>query len=436
MFKTIKPLALAAVMAALCTFAGPASARGADSVTYTVVSGDTLHSIARRYLKEGATAGQLQRINRVRNPRRLSIDRTLRIPRQMLKYDDVQLTVDTLAGDVTIAGGTPVKGRVLSVGQEIVTQRNGFISFVGTYGGRISLPSNTTAVLERARLYTLGNTLDVDFRVIRGRVNATSPTLEGQGRLRMRTPLATTAVRGTEFRVAYDPQNSDVSLTEVTEGEVQVAAGNESRAAPAGFGVSSSATGVSEPEALLPPPVFVDGNTVQTGETLNFAFEPVSGAQGYRVQIAKDLGHNDIITEQVVDTETVEFAGLDNARYYVRARSISPSGLEGLLSLESESFLRKRLDVAGVAGEDLLFDGFKFTWTPESGGSATFAFQLWLQDAPEVLLFDQVGLTETEITLTNLANGKYDWRVAVAETDPEEGLIKVWGPVQTFNVND
>lgn len=106
------------------------------------------------------------------------------------------------------------------------------------------------------------------------------------------------------------------------------------------------------------------------------------------------------------------------------------------MSLESDSFLRKRLDVAGVAGEDLLFDGFKFTWTPESGGSATFAFQLWLQDAPEVLLFDQVGLTETEITLTNLANGKYDWRVAVAETDPEEGLIKVWGPVQTFNVND
>jgi len=428
MFKTltsIKPRTIARFAALLACIAAPASARNTDSVTYTVVAGDTLYSIAERYLKTIGNARDIQRINRVRNPRRLSIDRTLTIPREMLKFERVQLMVGPFSGPVTVGGELPETGANLALGDQVVTQRNGFIRFESTFGGRVSLPSNTTARLVRARRYLLGNTLDVEFEVLNGRANAVSPTLEGQDRLRMRTPVAVTAVRGTEFRVAYDAANADVSLTEVTEGTVQVAAGGETRPTPAGFGVSSNPSGVNEPEALLPEPAFVEGTAVQTGETLTFAFEPVTGAQAYRVRIAKDPSGLDVLADQIVSGGVAEFPSIDNARYFVSARSISPSGLEGA-SLSSDSFLRKRVGVTPSQGQSPDYDGYNFTWTGEGEGTATYAFQLWSEGSPEVLLVDEVGLTQTQIIVTNLAPGRYNWRVAATETDEVEGLIKVW----------
>lgn len=434
MLRNFKPVLLASLLAIFAGIAAPGAANDADSVSYTVQRNDTLYGIAARYLVNRESARQVQRINRVRNPRHLSINRTLQIPRRLLRHAPVRLTVSSLSGPVTIEGRDAFDGMELSETDTIVTGPNGFVSFSGGFGGRISLPSNTTAELIKSRRYVLGNTLDVDFAVKRGRANASSPTLEGQDRLRMRTPVAVTAVRGTEFRVAYDPESADNSLTEVTEGAVQVAAGGQERATPAGFGVSSSSTGVSEPEALLPFPKFVVPGAVQTGETVDFTLEPVAGAIGYRVQLARDAGFLEIISEQVVDTEFASVQGIENGRYNVRARSISQSGLEGESS-GSESFLRKQLGVQASAGSSPDYDGFKFSWVPSGGESATFAFQIWLQDTPETLLVDEVGLSETQISLTNLSVGKYEWRVAATETDPKDGLIKVWGETQTLNVS-
>ena len=437
--KTIKPSAITRAItglaALLACIAAPAWAQRADSLTYTVQAGDTLYAIAEKYLKNTSTARDIQRINRVRNPRRLSINRTLSIPREMLKFQPVQLTVGSFSGPVAIGGDEPVKDQVLAIGETVVTQRNGFIRFESTFGGLVSLPSNTTARLVRARRYTLGNTLDVEFEVLNGRANAASPSLNGQDRLRMRTPVAVTAVRGTEFRVAYDAENADVSLTEVTEGNVQVAAGGETRPTPAGFGVSSSPSGVSEPEALLLAPAIIAPGDVQTGETVNFAFDPIEGAELYRVQIADGFGFTNVLAEQIVDTEMVQFSDIENNRYAVRVRSISQSGLEGVNSV-AESFLRKRLGVVASSGRSPDYDGFNFDWTHQGGDTATFAFQLWVKGNPGALLVDEVGLTETQITLTNLGAGEYEWRVAVTETDAVDGLIKVWGKTEPVNVSN
>ncbi len=434
MLKQFKTIVFGGLLALSPFFAGQAAAQSQGTVIYTVQRNDTLYGIADRYLVSSESARQVQRFNRVRNPRHLSINRRLRIPRNLLRHEPVQLIVSSFSGPVTIGGEAPATDMILNENDIVMTGPNGFIRFSSGFGGRITLPSNTTAQLIRARRYILGNTLDVDFSVTRGRATASSPTLEGQDRVRMRTPVAVTAVRGTEFRVAYDPENGDNSLTEVTEGAVQVAAGGQERAAPAGFGVSSSAAGVSEPEALLPSPQFLDRGAVQTDELLNFSFEPVVGAKGYRVQLGRDAGLLDIVSEQVVNTEAATMQSIENGRYYVRVRSISESGLEGGNS-DSDSFLRKQLGVVALAGASPDYDSFNFSWTPSGGESATFAFQIWLQDTPETLLVDEVGLTATKIALTNLSAGKYEWRVAVTETDPEEGLIKVWGEAQTLTVS-
>ncbi len=437
MLKFMKLCAVGGVMALCAGTAVPAVANQDSSdggpISYTVAPNDTLYGIAQRYLVNAESARRVQRLNAVANPRRLSIDSTLMIPRELLRHTPAELRVAAFSGPVVIGGNAPSVGAVLPEGTTVETGRNGFISFTSGFGGRISLPSNTTARLIKSRRYVLGDTLDVDFAVSRGRANATSPTLQGQDRLRMRTPLAVTAVRGTQFRVAYDPESGTSSLTEVTEGNVQVAAGGETRAAPAGFGVSSSASGVSEPEELLPSPEFLDPGAVQTDESLTFAMAPVAGARGYRVQLARDAGFLDVVTEQLVSTQAATIPSIDNGRYFVRARSISQSGLEG--TSESYTFLRKRIGVAASAGRSPDYDGFTFNWLPEGDGNATFAFQIWSETDPGTMLVDEVGLTASGMILTNLAPGRYVWRVAASETDPEEGLIKVWGPEQKLVVS-
>ena len=430
----LKTLMIAGLAALASMATAPAHAQDDGYVEYTVKQDDTLYGIAGDYLINSQSALEVQRINGIRDARRMPINRTLLIPRRLLGYESVELNVLAFSGSVEIAGQAPLVGQTLSEGQLIRTRGNGFVSFAARFGGRITVPSNTSARLVKARRYKLGNALDVDFEVIRGRANAISPTLEGGDRLRMRTPVAVTAVRGTNFRIGYDPDNGGASLTEVTEGAVNVAAGGEQGLAPAGFGISSTPEGVSEPEELLPAPGIANPGAIQTKDTLRFAMQPVDGAVGYRVELANGADFLDVISEQVVTTDFVELPSIDNGRYNVRARAIAESGLEGENS-DSYSFLRKRVGASAQAGSSPDFDGFKFGWIPEGGENATFAFQLWDARDPSVLLVDELGLTITQIALTNLTPGRYQWRVAAIESDPEEGLIKIWGEPQALVVS-
>lgn len=324
-------------------------------------------------------------------------------------------------------------GATLNEGQVIATGRNGFISFRSNFGGRFSMPSNSSIRLERARRYLLNSILDVDFVVLSGRGSAGSPSLKDQDRLRLGTPKATTAVRGTDFRVGYI-EDREISLTEVIEGSVNVAVGDTNGGVDAGFGVASTATGLGVTETLLPPVEFVQPGKIQTDEALNFTVVSLENATAYRVQLARDAGFVDVITEAVTSDLTVSFDPLDDGRYFIRASGVAASAIEG--NSQSYSFRRKRLGVSGSAAPSPLDDGFLFKWAAIGEGQSTFAFQLWREGATDALLVDETGMTKTALVLTDLAPGTYQWRVAVMQTDQEEGLLKVWGAPESLVVSE
>ena len=141
-----------------------------------------------------------------------------------------------------------------------------------------------------------------------------------------------------------------------------------------------------------------------------------------------------MIAEQIVTEGPAVFENIDNGRYFVRARAIATSGLEGFAS-DAESFRRKRLDVAAAVEESPLADGFLFKWLPEGEGETVFAFQMWREGEAERLLVDEVGMREAGIILTDLENGSYVWRVAAMQA-LEEGMLKVWGPEQKLSVSE
>lgn len=418
--------------ALLMVFAGPAQAQLPPTVTYEVRSGDTLIGIAQRYLVGANAAPKLQRANGITNPRRLPVGKALKIERSLLRFEGVELQVAEFSGQVDLAGMDATRGALLKEGQTVATGSNGFITFSSSNGGRISLPSNSRARLISARRYVLGDTLYVNFAIEKGRGSITSPKLKEGDQLLLTTPRAVTAVRGTDFRVAFD-DIAGRSITEVTEGVVAVSAGDDRIQAKQGFGVATSETGLAEPEALLPAPALVDAGAIQTGELLKFRVEKGAGAIAHRVQVAREAGFVDVLDAKVIEDGEASFEGLPNGRYYVRARAISPSGIEGFSS-DSQSFRRKRLGISASTGPSDFVDGYAFKWLPEGDPQATFAFQLWRGDNPDALIVDEAGLVTTDIVLTDLPPGSYQWRVAAVQAE-EEGLLKVWGPTQKLTVS-
>ncbi|GAA4642941.1 FecR domain-containing protein [Pontixanthobacter gangjinensis] len=422
------------VMIAACTalFALPASAQDDAPITYVVKKGDTLNSISDRYLTGSEAMAKVALLNKVFRPRQMPIGKKLELPRNLLRFEQVPLRVERFSGPVQVGGTQVEAGVILREGGVVNTGANGFVSFSSVRGSVVSLPSNSRARLKRARLYALDNILDVDFEVLGGRGEVTAPKLRGQERFKLRTPLAVTAVRGTQFRVAHD-EVLGRSGTEVVEGEVAVSSGKNEELASAGFGIASGANGLSGVEALLPASEITNPGAIQTSELVAFAVTPPDGAVGYRTQIAREAGFLDVVAEQTETSGEVSFKGLEDGRYYVRVRAISASGLEGLS--ENYSFRRKRLGVTPSVGTSPLADGFKFEWLTAGVGETYYAFQLWEKGSDAAPLLDEVGVSSKGLILTNLEPGIYQWRVAAMQAE-SDGLLKVWGPTQSLIVSE
>ncbi|MFA7585865.1 MAG: FecR domain-containing protein, partial [Novosphingobium sp.] len=377
---------------------------------------------------------EVQRVNRIRDPRRIPVGARIAIPRRLLRWTPVELRVANFSGPVSVvlASGMvpPQRAMVVGEGAELATGSNGFVTLTGADGSRVSLPSHSRARVRQSRRYLINDAATLEFEVLQGRADVSAAKQKPDGQFRLRTPAAVTAVRGTEFRVGYVVER-DTGYSEVLEGLVAVAGSAASADVAAGYGIAAKPGSMMVKERLLPAPVAITPGKVQTEEALRFALQPVDGAQGYRVQVARDAGFLDTIAEQVAPATEVELSGIGNGRLFMRASAIAASGLEG--HSETWSFRRQRVGVKAEGGP--VADGYRFAWLAEGEGSSLYRFQLYRTDRPQTPLIDNAGMTDTSITTTGLARGVYAWRVGVTQTTAD-GAAQVWTPAQKFTVSE
>lgn len=422
---------------AFCALALPSTvqaqpdARDTD-ITYNVEPGDTLYDLRREYLLGADAAAAIARYNRITNPRRIPIGKELRLPRDLLAYKPARLRVRSFSGPVQIDGAVPQPGAEIAEGALVTTGPRGFVSFVSDAGSSVSLPSNSRARLDRARIYKLRDLRDISFTILKGRGEVTVPSLRPQERFDTGTPVAVTAVRGTTFRVAFD-DTSLRSLTEVVEGTVAVANAAGELIASEGFGLAATQNGPGQQEALLPAVEVEDAGRVQTGELVEFVLGSPEGAVASRTQVARDAGFLEVIAEEIGSDARADFAELENGRYFVRSRGIAESGLEGFSDVYS--FRRKRLGVSASVEQSELEDAFKFAWLPEGEGQVLYAFQLWNESDRDRMLVDELAPDGGSLLLSGLEPGTYVWRVAAMQAD-EGDWLKVWGPEQRLTVSE
>ncbi|KRA59576.1 peptigoglycan-binding protein LysM [Caulobacter sp. Root655] len=453
----VRDLAAAAALSLVpgMALAGPPTAPPPPSpidapITYVVQRGDTLYDLAKAYLRSVNDYRHVQRVNRISQPRALPIGARLRIDPALLRTDPLDARLSAFSGRVQVETGgrlAPARvGMAILEGQRLITGPNAFATIDIADASRVTLPSNTSLRVVRLRQVVLTSAPQRIFQLDEGRgtVSAT-PTTNPNARFEVRTPVSISAVRGTEFRVRYAPAQPGLlarAQTEVLKGAVAVYAPdassvvlNTATATPAGFGVTATADAVSGPTALLPPPRLAAGDDRQSERIVRFAAEPVAGAAAYRMQLSRDAGFVDLFAEATAPEPVAVFDDMPGGTYFIRLTALDGGGLEGLgadysFDRDLDTLEPGPSPTPSVEGKHRYF---LFRWNAAGDGVRSFRFQLFSGTEPVSPIVDQPGLTDPQLTLTDLPPGAYSWRVSAVRFKKGTYTERL-GPLQPLQI--
>jgi len=407
-------------------------------VDYAFKRGDTLFNLWRVYLFGPTAAAQVAQINHIKDARRIPIGMVLHIPRAVLRDELSTAKVETYSGPVTISIGnqtSPARvGDTFGEGAVIDTGRNAFVALRLADGSAVALPSQSSLRINWLRKVKLNGALEREIGLDAGRLRTKVIPMTNPGSsFRVVTPIAVSAVRGTEFRVAYEPTGA-FSATQVDEGKVKFAdnSGKAELELLPGFGAANAdghPTGVVK---LLTPPKLDLPDKVQSEEELHFAIKPLADAMRYHVQIAKDAGFLEEIAEASGPETNFILPTQPADSYFVRASAYDRYGLEG--AAETYTFERRRNLVKGAV--DAAPPGvrrLRFRWDGTVDGTPQYRFQLVRTGAGEAPVVDEVGLSANVLSVSSLPPGDYSWRVC-SLLIVKGKAIATWSPAQSIHV--
>lgn len=424
-------VALAVLAGAAASAAPPIAAPGGDPpISYAARPGDNLYNLALHYMHRLSDYRIVQKLNRIRNPRRIPIGTDILIPRSLLRSDPLQGKVIAFRGETSIDGRPAALGTPVTEGGRLQTGPNAFLSIGLADGSTVTLPSQTKVRVERLRRFRLTNEMERLFRVDDGRTQTeVTPRTNGRDRFEMRTPISVAAVRGTDFRVAV-LDGGKAATVEVLGGHVGLAGGGAETMLEPGEGARVTAGGTTGPVKLLPPPDIADPARIQSEPELAFRIAPFDKAIRYRVQIARDAGFLDIAEEVLADQAEVRLPALPDGDYFVRATGIDANGIEGFPRVVG---FERHLNAIRATVEPLGGHRYLFKWQDLGAGAHQYRFFAARADAPGDPVIDEPGLTAKSFVATDLPPGDYVWRVQTSGSSKGKNYGN-WSSWQTLTV--
>lgn len=436
-----------------------APANQSAMISYAAQRGDTLYTVAQRYLQEIDDWRVIARINRVPAPRQLKPGTTLRLPVALLRREPLAARVVATSGNATYAiGNAPplplVPGVSLSEGDSIATGKTGFATIEFDDGSHVSLAHETVVTLATLTRTLLGEASERRLELRRGEVESeVTHAKKPRDRFEIRAAPIVAGVRGTHFRVNGGEQTSAV---EVLDGAVAVAAAaaagpaNSSQGdgtlgvpsadgqlVPAGFGsLTRAGRAVGTPVALLPAPELVHPGRIQDGAQVDFELAALEGARQYRVEIARDAGMLDRLKETRIEARGeaphASLGELPDGNYFVRVSAIDDAGLEGMARVYALE--RRRMQLAASAMRSPGSREYTFRWFVSRTGVPTrYRFILSRDEDLREPLVDEVDISTDHIVVAGLREGVYYWTV-VAEQFENGQFYETASRVHSFTL--
>lgn len=428
MFRLRLPFTTAIVLAIGVAAPGLALAVSADQlpdIRHTVQSGDTLEAVAKRYLKDPQQWRAVGTLNGVKNPLRLPIGSVIVIPAHLVGYQEVTIThVKGIARVRSPLAGSDwqevASGATLTEGDELQVPSGSFVTL--RFADNSSVRINENSELRLSELRKNGRTAEqqsvLDLR--RGGLEShVTPVMEQRRKRKfeIKTPMATTSVRGTVFSVSVT--ESGKTITAVDRGVVEVQGSKAAQQALVheGSGVAVQSSGQLGPTVTLldapglqdNPAVFEDANflTLQLGQ--------VPHAQKYGVVLAQDPELSEVILHQSHASNTFRFEAVADGTYYMSARAIDAQDIPGKPAVRAVKVKATPVPplYASPAPNGLigLSDG-ELLCTEGGSGIAGYRIQVAPSQDFSVPLYDSGVVDSCHASTETLGVGHYFWRVA------------------------
>ncbi len=402
----------------------------AGDVVYYALERDTLMSIAKQFTDKTANWEVIGKRNQIGNERAIPIGFPILISAELLTEEIVPARVAALAGTVTVISKNGKEevvnlGAVLNEGAQITTGKNGFVTLALFDDSRVSIPSNSQALLAKLRATKFTKSPRTEIKLLDGRVESQVSKLDSnKGRFEVRSKLAIAGVRGTHFRVGV---NDSGIANEVLEGGVAVGQPEKPNAIvlPAGEGNIVSKSGVGKPVKLLPAPQLVDGYQLQSRPSLQFKLKAVDNALDYRAQVTRDAQAQDIVAESMAQDLNVQFADIADGNYFLRVTAIDSNRLEGLPEVLAFTVKAKPEPPFPLAPKHKVrIASVEFKWTQNTEAQYYRLQVAQDQDFKQIVL-DQDQIRNVNWSTDKLAIGDYYWRIASVQETIINGVKKV-----------
>lgn len=397
----------------------------AEDWSYRIRPGDTIWDLAGEYLKPGIPWQRLQAHNRISNPYELPPGSTLRFPLAWLHLQPARARVIAVRGEALVDGigsGAAVpatEGMQLGVGALLRTARDATLTLEFADRTRLLLQGGSELRLDRLSRYGKSGMVDTRLRLQRGRItNGVTPSRGASPAFIVDTPNATSAVRGTRFRVNAEESRTQ---TEVTEGSVAVDAGSRntlshSTLVKRGYGavVAAGQTAPIRAVPLLPAPDLSGVPATLNGARAEVEWRALEQARRYRVQVSDTAAFDTLLADLETTDALAKLPLLQDGVYFLRVRAIDAQGLEGYdatARFVAETLPEPPFAITPKAGSLVREVQPEFRWA-DVADAAGYRFEL--ADNPgfeRPLPLRQEKGTHLRAP-QELAPGRYYWRIA------------------------
>jgi hypothetical protein len=393
---------------------------------------DTLIGITRRLLIEPRRWPEVQTRNNIADPRHIPLGDEIRIPYAWLRLSLDTATVAAVSGDVRESGRSVLRAETVAEGSKIETGSDGSVTLDLADGSVVTLQKLSVLTLEEMRRVTGADTAhDTRFKLESGRLQTRVKPHADVGRFEILTPVAVSAVRGTEFRDAFEPEAGNAT-TEALEGLVAVSGSGAVVSIPADFGTRVARNAAPLPPVrLLPPPDLQAIPGTNSRNRLQLKWPAVPEATRYRLQLAPDAEFHSFLADIEIDGPQADLPAPADGSYWLRVRAVDGLGLEGhdaVRPLVQHQLPAAPAPVTPLQGTNIIGDGAGFAWTG-IGPEARYRVQIARDEQFTDIFLESDIAQATHVDVQHVPPGRYFWHVRAADNQGGSGD---WSPAQEF----
>jgi hypothetical protein len=412
-----------------------ASAAAQDPIVeYRVGERDTLIGLSQTVFVSPQAWREIARLNRLPDPNLIRPGQVLRVPARLMRTRPVPVALASSVGEVRVGGAPARPGMAIAEGQQLETGANGSAVLALADGSRVKVPPSSLAEIiasrgpgatdAQAAQFAADGWFSGAMRMLRGSVEVLAAKVRRGPPMEVTTPTAVVGVRGTQYRVSLDG-DTNATRSEVLDGKVRLESPQRSVGSDvaAGFGAAIDAAAKKpEPVKLLPAPDLAAMPERFERPLVRFAL-PTEQAT-VRVQVAQDEAFERIVSDGKVEPGSdVRIAGLDDARWYLRARRLDGQGIEGYDAVRP-FVLKARPEPPASnsprSGGKQSLGPVEFRWSPNLE-ARTARLQVARDESFKDIVAEREGLEGNALTLDLGGPGVYHWRLASTRADGDKG---------------